>query len=61
MDTLTVKELINKLKEYPDDIEVLVCVGKPYEVTYCDIQEIYIDKDVSDPGYPYLILQGYDE
>lgn len=38
---MTVKELIEKLKEFPEDMEVL-----NYE--YCDIQ--YVDEEV----YPYV-------
>ena len=61
MDTLTVKELINKLKEYPEDLEVLLCIGRPYEVSYFDLDHIEIDKTVTNDNTPYLTLNGYDE
>ena len=38
---MTVKELIEKLKEFPDDMEVLNC-------EYCDIRNVYEDV------YPYV-------
>lgn len=61
MNALTVKELINKLKEYPEDLEVLLCIGRPYEVSYFDLDHIEIDKTVTNDNTPYLTLNGYDE
>lgn len=61
MKTLTVKELQEKLKEYPEDLEVLLCIGRPYEVSYFDLDHIEIDKTVTNDNTPYLTLNGYDE
>lgn len=38
---MTVKELINKLKEYPDDTP---CVVSGYEGGLSDIEQVYSDK-----------------
>lgn len=61
MKTLTVKELQEKLKEYPEDLEVLLCIGRPYEVSYFDLDHIEIDNTVTNDNIPYLTLNGYDE
>ena len=61
MKTLTVKELQEKLKEYPENMEVLLCIGRPYEVSYFDLDHVEIDKTVTDDNTPYLTLCGYDE
>ncbi len=61
MKTLTVKDLQEKLKEYPEDLKVLLCISRPYEVSYFDLDHIEIDKTVTNDNIPYLILNGYDE
>lgn len=59
--SITVKELLDKLKEYPKDMEVLLCIGRPYEVSYFNLDHVGIDKTVTDDNTPYLTLYGYDE
>lgn len=61
MKTLTVKDLQEKLKEYPEDLEVLLCISRPYEVSYFDLDHIKIDKTVTNDNTSYLTLNGYDE
>ena len=55
---MTVKELIEKLQEIPQDL--LVVDSECYHVEGCHVQEEYYDGDYADPKCPILTVVMID-
>jgi hypothetical protein len=55
---MTVKELIEKLQEMPQDLLVVDCEG--YHVDGCHIVEEYYDGDSANPNCPFLTVVRID-